>query len=799
MIEPLPAGRARLIGPYQLLGLLGAGGMGEVYLARPAGATGASDGLVALKTIRADLDLDDGFRIRFRREIDAAGAVRSPHTAALVGGDANGRPPWLATEYVPGPSLAEAVIRGGPLPEPVVRAMGADLARALADMHAVRVLHRDLKPGNVLLGADGPKVIDFGIAQAFDATQLTRTGVVVGSPGYISPEHVNGSRALVPASDVFCLGAVLAFAATGRGPFDDSDMAAVIFRIAQGEAELSGVPPRLRAVIEECLRPDAGARPTPRQLADMLLPEDPRADGPRTGDPRADDPRTGDPGAGDPRTGDPRADGPGGAASGGPFPWTEAVRGQLAGYAARARTAAEAAVVSAAAPPLPFHAPAPGDPAFAPTPVVPVAVPGEGPRRKKVLRTGLAAAAAVVCVTLGAVLLPGLLDGDGGGDGGSGGGTGSSGASSGAARSKAYPAVHPGGDAGRTGNFGTAATELAARPTGWKAWKTSIGAGPAECVLADASLVCGGPRRITVLDAANGEHRWKSPQGEAGAGPASVAAVVGTTVYAFEGGALVARALSDGDEQWREPLPDGARVTDSVPSGKVLYYATRATGTGGARIVARELTGEHPVKWDEEWDDPAAEAALAFADGRLVVAGDGVTVLKGADGSRLGGIGAGDVSCRMPVLKGKQLLCAGSDGLTVIDVTAPQDRRSVAAGVDIVHRPALSGDGKVVVGSRTRTYAFGLADGRQYWATYEGGKGLEMVGPSVLIGDRAFVVGEAKLDGIDMDTEGEPDWTSDPMSGWDDRVDPESVSLVVRGNVVFLSFEDGTVLSGLVP
>ncbi|MFJ2896633.1 protein kinase [Streptomyces sp. NPDC087218] len=770
MIEPLPAGRARLIGPYQLLGLLGAGGMGEVYLARPAGGTGSADGLVALKTIRADLDLDEGFRIRFRREIDAAGAVRSVHTAALVGGDANGRPPWLATEYVPGPSLAEAVTRGGPLPEPVVRAMGAALARALADMHAVRVLHRDLKPGNVLLGADGPKVIDFGIAQAFDATQLTRTGVVVGSPGYISPEHVNGSRSLVPASDVFCLGAVLAFAATGRGPFDDSDMAAVIFRIAQGEAELSGVPPRLRAVIEECLRSDAGARPTPQQLAGMLLPDDPRSDGPGS-------------------------DGSGGAA--GPFPWTDAVRGQLAGYAARARTAAEAAVVPAAAPP-PSGPPAPGDPALAPTPVAPVAVPGEGRRRG--LRIGLAAAAAVVCAALGAVLLPGLLDGGGdGGAGGTGGAGGPTASASGAVRTAAYPAVHPGGDAGRTGDFGKAATELAARPAGWKPWKVRIKGGPAKCVLADTALVCGGSPRVTALEAATGKRRWQSPPGRAGTAPSSVAAVVGTTVYAFEDGALVARALSDGAERWREPLPAGARVTDSVPSGTVLYYALKAAGTGGARIVARELTGKHAVTWDEEWADPGDGAALAFSDGRLVVAGDGVTVLKGADGSRLSAVGAGEVSCRMPVLKGRMLLCAGSDGLTVADATDLRDRRSVAAGVDIVYRPALSDDGKAVVGSRTGTYAFGVADGRQYWATYEGGEGLEMVGPSVLIGDRAFVVGDRKLDGIDMDTEGEPDWTSDPMAGWDDEVDPATVSLVVRGNVVFLSFEDGTVLSGLVP
>lgn len=571
MIEPLPPGRARLIGPYQLLGLLGAGGMGEVYLARPAGAPDPLGGLVALKTVRADLDLDDGFRIRFRREIDAAGAVRSPHTASLVGGDASGRLPWLATEYVPGPSLAEAVIRSGPMPEPVVREMGAGLARALADMHAVRVLHRDLKPGNVLLGADGPKVIDFGIAQAFDATQLTRTGVVVGSPGYISPEHVNGSRALVPASDVFCLGAVLAFAATGRGPFDDSDMAAVIFRIAQGEAELSGVPPQLRAVIEECLRSEAGARPTPRQLADMLLPE--------------------------------------GRAIREPFPWTEAIRGQLAAHAAGARAVAEAAAPSAAAPPAPPAAPHPGGPALAPTPVVPVAVPGDR-RGNKGLWIAVAAAATVVCVVLGAVLLPGLLEGSGGGDksGGAGGGGAQPAASaSDAVRTEAGPAVIPGADAGRTGDFGAAAADVSGKPEGWQPWHVRIANGRVECVLADTSLVCGGPQRITVLDAANGKRRWQTGPGRAGTGPASVAAVTGTTVYAFEDGALVALGLADGAEKWREPLAGGARVTDSVQSDGVLYYATRTTGTGAARIFAHQLTGTHTRKWDKPWDDPADE------------------------------------------------------------------------------------------------------------------------------------------------------------------------------------------------
>ncbi|HEY9372384.1 serine/threonine-protein kinase, partial [Streptomyces sp.] len=235
MLKALPDGQPpRLVGPYRLLAALGAGGMGEVHLACRADAPTADPyRMVAVKTVRADLELDEDFRTRFRREITAARAVGGPYAARLVDADADAAVPWLATEYVPGPSLAEAVSRAGALPVDAVRALGAALARALESVHAAKVLHRDLKPANVLLGATGPKLIDFGIAQAFEATALTSTGLIVGSPGFMSPEHLVGSRAVVPASDVFCLGAVLAFAASGRGPFHDEEMASVVFRISR--------------------------------------------------------------------------------------------------------------------------------------------------------------------------------------------------------------------------------------------------------------------------------------------------------------------------------------------------------------------------------------------------------------------------------------------------------------------------------------------------------------------------------------------------------------------------------------
>ncbi|CAM5421359.1 serine/threonine-protein kinase [Streptomyces abikoensis] len=255
VLEPLRETTPRRIGPYELLARLGAGGMGEVHLAR------GPEGTVALKTIRAALAGQPGFRARFRREIAVARSVDSPHVARLTGGDADADPPWLATEYVPGPTLAEAVRLAGPLPAETVLALGAHLVRALHAVHAAPALHRDLKPGNVLLAADGPRLIDFGVARAPDATTLTGTGLMVGTPAFMSPEHLRGGRHVVAASDVFCLASVLCYAATGEDPFGDGPLAAVLHRVSQARADLSSVPDPLRAVLADCLRPDPADRP----------------------------------------------------------------------------------------------------------------------------------------------------------------------------------------------------------------------------------------------------------------------------------------------------------------------------------------------------------------------------------------------------------------------------------------------------------------------------------------------------------------------------------------------------------
>ncbi|MFF9625527.1 serine/threonine-protein kinase [Streptomyces griseosporeus] len=284
-MQRLGPGDPQRIGTYRLLARLGAGGMGEVFLARSdRGRT------VAVKLVREELAAQEEFRARFRQEVHAAQRVGGHWTAPVLDADTEATVPWVATGYVAGPSLQQVVGHDhGALPERSVRILAAGLAHALKDIHAAGIVHRDLKPSNVLVTIDGPRVIDFGIARALEtvteAGGLTRTGSLVGSPGFMAPEQVRGDR-ITPACDVFCLGSVLAYAATGRLPFGsaNSGVHALMYRIAQEEPDLEGVPEGIADLVRDCLRKDPAARPTLDRVLDHTGADDTLTEG-RSRDP----------------------------------------------------------------------------------------------------------------------------------------------------------------------------------------------------------------------------------------------------------------------------------------------------------------------------------------------------------------------------------------------------------------------------------------------------------------------------------------------------------------------------------
>ncbi|WP_415951255.1 serine/threonine-protein kinase [Streptomyces sp. KLOTTS4A1] len=269
-MQPLEAGEPAAIGPYRLLGRLGAGGMGRVYLGRSVGGR-----TVAVKVVHPHFALDEQFRERFRREVAAARRVGGAWTAPVLDADAEASVPWVATGYVAGPSLADAVGERGALrslPDHSVRVLGAGLGEALAAVHALGLVHRDVKPSNVLLALDGPRLIDFGIARATDGTaSLTSTGVSIGSPGYMAPEQILG-KGVTGASDVFSLGAVLAYAATGAAPFTGDSSAALLYQVVHTDPEVPLPGGDLREVILDCLAKEPSARPAPQEVARRLAP-----------------------------------------------------------------------------------------------------------------------------------------------------------------------------------------------------------------------------------------------------------------------------------------------------------------------------------------------------------------------------------------------------------------------------------------------------------------------------------------------------------------------------------------------
>ncbi|MFE1360259.1 serine/threonine-protein kinase [Streptomyces harbinensis] len=267
MVQQLTQHDPRRIGPFEVLGRLGSGGMGLVYLARSA-----SGRRVAIKTVRTELAEDQLFRVRFTREVEAARAVSGFYTAAVVDADPRAAVPWLATAYVPAPSLEEIVSECGPLPPQAVRWLAAGIAEALQSIHGAGLVHRDLKPSNVLVVEDGPRVIDFGIASGVSNTRLTLTNVAVGTPAYMSPEQARDSRGVTGASDVFSLASTLVFAATGHAPYHGANPVETVFMLLREGPDLEGLPDELRPLIDSLMTSKPEDRPTPADLQAQLAP-----------------------------------------------------------------------------------------------------------------------------------------------------------------------------------------------------------------------------------------------------------------------------------------------------------------------------------------------------------------------------------------------------------------------------------------------------------------------------------------------------------------------------------------------
>ncbi|GLY79125.1 serine/threonine-protein kinase [Actinoallomurus iriomotensis] len=267
-IEPLAPQDPSRVGGYTLLGRLGTGAMGRVYLGRSA-----SGRLVAVKTIRSEFAADPDFRTRFAHEVTAAGRVSGVYTAGVVASDPDAEIPWLATAYIPAPSLDQLVRACGPLPTEALRWLAAGCAEALASIHQAGLVHRDLKPSNVLVAADGPRVIDFGVARATERVTVTATHQAVGTPAYMAPEQARDSRQTVAASDVFSLGSTLLYAATGHPPYAGDSVTDVLIRLATEPPDLTGLPEEAAELMLDCLDRDPAARPTAAALLARLAEE----------------------------------------------------------------------------------------------------------------------------------------------------------------------------------------------------------------------------------------------------------------------------------------------------------------------------------------------------------------------------------------------------------------------------------------------------------------------------------------------------------------------------------------------
>lgn len=800
----------RRIGPYRILARLGAGGMGEVYLGADTRPLRAHTGpqLVAVKTVRAELVGDPALRDRFRRETETARAVDSRFTARLLAADADAAEPWLATEYVAGPTLERAVRAAGPLPVETVHRLGLGLVRALRGIHHARVQHRDLKPANILLGAEGPKVIDFGIARDFGAGTMTATGVMVGSPGYMSPEHVRGGRHVVAASDIFCLASVLCYAASGTSPFGEGPLAAVLYRISQADVNLTGVADPVRGLIEDCLHPDPSSRPDIAVLEARF----------RT---VTDLPDAADDGS----------------------LWPPGVRESVAADEAElARVLEAAGALAVAAPTMPGASPvhsaetATGTP---PPPVTPPAGPRSGPRRRTVLAVIAAALAAGV---LGAFALRAL---EGGGDDGKE----ASGAASASPSSSPSADIPPGVGLNRYGVEGSRyfPVDSTVRPDGWKPWSVKLDVRPWDCALNRVLLVCrtvhGG---LAAVRASDGEPLWnaaspdpdgvpaRSSRGMHIPGSGSAPLIQGDTVVSAEAGMVRGRSAADGKVRWEHDTGLGRQV-ESVGNallGDGIAFFTLGSGPSPTVHAYDVRTGKHLWKRSlVSHDAPMAASGMygvdAFTEGRLIARTDGGMTAFDARTGKPTPMGVpGNGLCGAVLVNNGYIYCdtekPAKAGGTGEETTVKLDAVTLQSVDEDGSRTVLGGNGaEDAVRANGRTYSLRFAAGGGVELTPHGpphktrtvapprkeaerGAGFPTMKP-VIVGNTAVFADNRHLYTLPLD--GGERARHEIDGGPGDRgptgLDSEHVvwapQVISLGGALFVIFHDGTVRSMKIP
>lgn len=727
------------IGGYPLEARLGSGGMGTVFLARTS-----SGRPVAIKLIHQQFAGDDEFRIRFRQEVAAARRVSGAFTAAVVDAAPEADQPWMATTYIEGQTLAQRIAAEGPLNGAELRKLAIGLAEALRDIHRVGVVHRDLKPSNVVLSPEGPRVIDFGISRAVDQQTLTMTGRVIGTPPFMSPEQLQTPRGVGPRSDVFSLGTLLVYSATGRGPFDADSPYMTAYQVVHEEPSLEAVPVALRAVVDSCLGKEPAGRPSADEL--LVLLRDLPADLGWTGSNGVDAGRTRD-------------------------------------MITQHHVATPATPAPAGPPTASPIAPAGRDTGST---VVPV-----GRRLRGRWRPVLAAAVAVAAIGGGvAALEAGGPGGNSGGDKGDG-----SVAVPGAALPDGFKPWHKTvrggledipdelrcvvrGDALFCGGGGVVATRISALD-GSRAWTVKSPGVPVQgmhLVGATDDTVLGyrfaaqdapqdPPSEVVAVDADSGRELWSVPSGaqsQAVTGRSQDAVVAGSGVVTVDAShsRFEAREAHSGEVLWTTLFPSGTQCAP-VPVGPRLFAMCATT----AEVDATEV--RHPTLYAVDRDSGTLGRPIAVdgpavpmgvADGGLVLLQERMqgTALAGYDGvarvdpasrkvtySRLARTYAGT-----PGMADGTVYVSGQTGLvTALDPATGRKKWSRQTGVEGASGPA-AGAGAVYFSSATgRVVALSPNDGRPLWTTdprADGLTGEQGAGPRVTVAGRAVFVAAAK-------------------------------------------------------